>query len=96
MAKSLEQKLAESVRQHAGHSTFSPIEFARILAQEDLATQQAFYSSMISYITYKGIVAQQYDITERDTIAGVCRYLKECLGDYFPEYKFAEQNRLLL
>lgn len=95
MAKSLEQKLIDAVKLNGGHSSFNPVEFGRLLSYEDLVTQQAFYSSMVAFITYKGVSASQYSNLDKDTIAGICLYLKGCLERYFPEVRTEEPNPIL-
>ena len=88
MAKSVEQKVVDSFINHANHRSFNSSEFARLMSEQDHQTQLAFYQSMISFITYKGLVADYWEHElDKDTILDVCRYLRNCLENYFPEVR---------
>ena len=86
MAKSIEQKVVDSFINYGNYRTFNTAEFARLMAEQDHATQLAFYQSMISFITFKGLMADhwQHEL-DKDTILAVCKHLRDSLEDYFPE-----------
>lgn len=88
MAKSIEQKVVDAFVTHGNSRNFSPADFAREMSEQDYNTQLAFYQSMISFITFKGLMADswQHEL-DKDTIMGVCRYLRNSLEDYFPDVR---------
>lgn len=83
--KTIEQKIVDNF-DNAVQYKYNYTEFSRLMANSDFRSQKVFYDSMISYITYKAVMADNYgQKLDRDSIAAVCQYLRDCLVDYFPE-----------
>ena len=83
--KSVEQKIVDSF-DNAVQYRYNYTEFSRLMSNSDFRAQKVFYDSMISYITYKAVLADNYgQKLDKDSIASVCQYLRDCLVDYFPE-----------
>lgn len=88
MAKTNEQKIIDAFKNNGTSHLFNSASFARQLSEQDHFTQFAFYQSMISFITYKGLLADSWGHElDQDTIMSVCQYLRDHLENYFPEVK---------
>lgn len=96
MAKSPEEKTIDTFA-NASSVRWSYTDFARLMSDSDYWTQKAFYDSMISYITYKAVISDYSDVQpDRDSIAAVCQYLRDCLQDYFPQVASSMRSNSLL
>jgi hypothetical protein len=94
--KPIEKKIVDTF-ESAVPLHYNYTEFSRLMANSDFRAQKLFYDSMISYITYKAVMADNYgQELDRDSIASVCQYLRNCLVDYFPETLTTEPDWDLL